>query len=160
MSFSQTRLFGKFARTRIRPSTPIFTGSFATPPLRVRRGPAFRGGVRRLAHFPPASVAPYPRDMAGWSTQMRPQTPCLCSLRFTPAMGRIRLDTQLVSVARPGAFLFKETCLIFGLELLSLTVSFEEIGPRLAGKSVWIYMGSNNFLSALWAIPTRKSSPS
>ena len=49
---------------------------------------------------------------------------------------------------RPWAFLFKDACLIFGLGLLALVAFFEDFSPRLAGRSIWIYM-DNNCLSAV-----------
>ena len=39
--------------------------------------------------------------------------------------------------------------MIFGLELLALAAFSEDFAPFLAGRSVWIYMGSNNCLSAV-----------
>ena len=75
--------------------------------------------------------------------------PCLCALIFNPMTAAVRLDAQLVAFARPWTSLFKDTCLISGLEHLALTAFFEDMGPMLEGESIRIYMDSNNFLSAV-----------
>ena len=49
----------------------------------------------------------------------------------------------------PRLSFFRNPCLVFGLELLSLLAFLEERGPFLAGCSLWIYMGNNNALSAM-----------
>ena len=75
--------------------------------------------------------------------------PCICALLFDPRKAVAGLDTQRVAYVRPWTQLFKQTCLIFGLGLLALAAFVEDHGPRLAGKSIWIYMDNNNCLSAM-----------
>ena len=101
------------------------------------------------ALFPLVYSALYPNDTTGCNTLMRPPIPFLRALLFGPESTRLKLVTQCVAFVRPWAYLFKDTCLIFGLELLALTAFSEHHAPSLAGRSVWIYMDSNNFLSAV-----------
>ena len=75
--------------------------------------------------------------------------PRICALLFDPRKAETSLDAHLAAFVRPWAQLFKQTCLIFGSELLGLAAFAEDRGPRLAGQSIWIYMGNNNCLSAM-----------
>ena len=76
--------------------------------------------------------------------------PRLCSLRFTGDTRETRLVQQLSSSAPTvWQYLFRKTCLIFGMELLALVAFLEESAASLTGGSIWFYMDSNNSLSAM-----------
>ena len=45
--------------------------------------------------------------------------------------------------------MFRDTCLIYGIELLAMVSFFEDQAPSLKGCIGWIYMGNNNCLDAL-----------
>ena len=61
-----------------------------------------------------------------------------------------RLAQQLSSaVPMVWPYLFRSTCLIFGLELLALVAFLEESAASLTGCAIWFYMDSNNSPSAM-----------
>ena len=93
-------------------------------------------------HFPPTLDWLLYTDAAS-------NPPCICALLFVPRKGTNGLDSQRVAFVRPWAQLFRQTCLIFGLELLALAAFVEDFAPHLAGQSIWIYMDNNNCLSAM-----------
>ena len=79
-----------------------------------------------------------------------PPPPRLCALRF---IGDVR-ETQPVhqlssSVPTVWSYLFRSTCLIFGLGILALVAFLEETAAAMEGSYIWFYMDSNNSLSAM-----------
>ena len=105
--------------------------------------------MKRYAPFLPEYASPlYKRNDWLVYTDAASTPPCLFSLLSDPLSDVINPDNLLVASARHRSFLFKDTCLIFFLELLAMTAFFVDLGPRMAGESIWIYM-DNNFLSAV-----------
>ena len=106
--------------------------------------------VRNDHHFPPRVCRPLAKKF-DWLLYADAATnpPCICALLFDPWEAGASLDTQMVAFVRPWTQMFKQTCLIFGLELLALAALAEDHGPRLAGQSIWLYMGNNKCLSAM-----------
>ena len=47
-------------------------------------------------------------------------------------------------------YIFRHTCLIYGLELSALVAYFEDHALSLRGSCCWMYLDNNNFLAALF----------
>lgn len=150
LSFSQTMLFGKFARTQLRPlyqkqHRRIYNAALSTAERAV------------LLWWHDIIIAFSPRICRPLSTKFdwliytdaASNPPNICALLFDPKTGKAKLDTIKTAFVRPWAHVFKKTCLIFGLELLALTACMEDWAPFLAGRSIWVYMDNNNCLSAV-----------
>ena len=153
IAFPKTLLFGKFARTQLRPSTRRSIGGYTIPPYRLRRGLFSRVGTMQSSRFPLVSSGRFPGSLIGCSILTPPPIIPVFALCLS-TQGRLQsesisLDSQLVAFVRPRTQLFKHTCLIFGLELLALAAFVEDYGPRLDGQPIWIYMDNSNCLSAM-----------
>ena len=77
-------------------------------------------------------------------------SPRLCAVRLKGGVRKAHLVQQLSSsVPTVWPYLFRSTCLISGLEIMALVAFLEESDAALAVCCIWIYMGSNNSLSAM-----------
>ena len=151
LSFSQTLLFGKFARTQLLPLYQELNRRVYKARLTDAETAVFswRGGL--FAPSPLGSAAPCAQKCA-WLvyTDAGASHLYLCALRFKGTADEPRLVSQLASAAPAvWAYHFRSTCLIFSLELLYLVAFLEDEAPGLAGCSIWFYMGRNNSLSAM-----------
>ena len=151
LSFSQTPLFGKFARTQLMPLYRKLRRRVKNARLAASETAAFQWWERATRSLSPRICAPCSqfRDWVVY-TDAATSPPRLCSLRFTGDTRETRLVQQLSSSAPTvWQYLFRKTCPIFGLELLALVEFFEESAARITGGSIWFYMDSNNSLSAI-----------
>ena len=149
--FSQTLIFGKFARTQLRPLYQklrrwVYNARLTSSELAV-----FQWWGKVVRSFSPRVCIPR-SQYCDWVVYTGAATspPRLCALRFAGAMRETRQVQQLSSSAPTiWQYLFRKTCLIFGLELLALVAFLEESAACFAGHSIWFYMDSNNSLSAM-----------
>ena len=78
-----------------------------------------------------------------------PILPCYVILRSTES-ARPRASHRLLGPAATALpYLFRKTCLIYGLELPALVFFFEELAATLRGPCLWIHLDNNNRLAAL-----------
>ena len=150
LTISQTLIFGKFARTKMRPFYQKQYRRVYNAALSAEERSVFSRRCEIITSFTPSICRPLSRKF-DWPlyTDAATNPPCSCALLFNPWKASISLDSQLAAFVRPWTHLFKLTCLIFGLDLLALAAFVEDFGPWLAGKSIWIYMGNNICLSAM-----------
>ena len=151
LSFSQTLLFGKFARTQLRPLYQKLHRRVYNARLTASELAVFQWWERVIRSFSPRICTPC-KEFCDWIvyTDAATSPPRLCALRFAGNTRPTRLIQQLSSSAPTvWQYLFRKTCLIFGLELLALVAFLEESAVNLAGCSIWFYMDSNNSLSAM-----------
>ena len=150
MSFSQTMLFGEFARTQLRPLYQKQYREVYNATLSADDRAILTWWHGAIISSSPRVCRPLSRKF-DWLvyTDAASKPPCICDPLFDPHQGRPKLDAQLTAFVRPRTHLFKKTCLILGLELLALAAFLEDYAPFLAGRSVWIYMDNNNCLSAV-----------
>ena len=150
LNFSQTFPLGKLARTRAR---PLYQKLY-----RRVYSAALSAEERDVSQWRnEAIISPTPRFFRPISlkydwllyTDAAASPPCIGDLLFIPTQASISLGTRRVAFVRPRAHLFKQTCIIFGLELLALNAFVDDHGPRLHWKPIWINMENNNSPSAM-----------
>ena len=130
LSFSQTLLFGKFARTQLRPLYTKMRRKYFCASLSAQERATIVWWDEVISGFPPRICRPLSSrfdDLLYTGAATNP--PCICALLPNPNSSGVRLSTLLVAFVRPWIHLFKATCLIFGLELLAL-LAFSMISPR------------------------------
>ena len=150
MGFPQTRLFGKFARTHLRPLYQIFR-------RRIYNALMFKHERRKLdwrraiiADSTPridASISP----IVDWASYAVAATnpPAICALMFSGKSRTPHLLQECVThVPATWPYLIRETALIYGLELLALVAFFEDPDPALRGSICWCFLDNNNCLAA------------
>ena len=109
------------------------------------------GGGAPFALFNPRICRPcaHRRNWLAY-TDSATSHPRICALRFRGSDSTPHQAAQH-STAVPTVWLyqFRQTCLIFGLELLTLVAFLQDEAAGLAGCSIWVYMDGNNSLSAM-----------
>ena len=151
LSFSQTAIFGKFARTQLRPLYAKLHRRVYNAGLSAIERDALRWWQSVIAEFTPRLAIPRPAR-ADWLiyTDAATHPPTLCALLFKGSSFSPVLDlcaSQRTAVT--WDYLFRNTALIYGLEMLALVSFFEDQAPRLRGSCCWVYLDSNNCLAAL-----------
>ena len=149
--FSQTAVFGKFARTQLRPLYVKLNRRVYNARLSAYERSVFTWWRDVLADFSPRLATPRPKR-PHWLiyTDAATNPPRLCALIFPGSKSTPDLQFLFSSSAAVSwTYLFRWTNLIFGLELLALVLLFEDHAPFLAGQCCWIYLDSNNSLAAL-----------
>ena len=151
LSFSQTQLFAKFARTQLRPLyrklyRKVFNTKLSELEIHILKW--WEITIRSLAS---RWVTSRPR-LAPWLvyTDAATNPPKICALLFKGDALTPQLHGEWVSsVDPPWCNLFRSTNLILGLELLALVAFFEIAAPQLRGQCVWVYVDNNNVLAAV-----------
>ena len=105
-----------------------------------------------IADFTPRIAVPRPIHPHWIIYTDAASTPAqLCALLFKGGTSEIRLVKQCSAPASAvWHYLFRYTNLIYGIELFSLVLFFEDWAPLLKGSCCWVYLdNNNNCLSAL-----------
>ena len=151
LSFSQTTLFGEFARTQLRPLRRKLHRRVYSAVLSPYERSILEWWASIIAEFAPRLDSPRPLKPDWIIYTDAASTPArICALLF---YGN-RTSPDLHSCFSSGVdvawhYLFRHTNLIYGLELLALVLFFEETAPRLQGSCCWVYLDNNNCLAAL-----------
>ena len=143
--FSKTSLFGKFARTQLMPLYRKFHRRVYNAHLPLCERHVFEWRRAIIADFAPRTVVSR-SSVADWViyTDAATDPPWICSLRFNGKSRSPELDTLCSAPVPPvWLYLFRQTCLFYGLELLALVAYFEDHAPSLKNSCCWIYLGSN-----------------
>ena len=149
--FSQTCVFGKFARTQLRPLHQKFHQRVYNAQLSRHERCAFEWWRAAIADFTPRIAVPI-LPIADWViyTDAATEPPIICALLFN---GKSRTPQLLKECAArvpvTWPYLFRRTALIYGLELLALVAFYEDHAPSIRGSSCWCYLDNNNCLEAL-----------
>ena len=152
LSFSQTSLFCKFARTQMRPLQTKLNRRVYNARLSAGERLVSTWWARAIADFTPRLAIPRP-SRPDWLiyTDAATDPPSLFALLFEGRRASPRLRDLCASTRAPVTwpYLSRRTSLIYGLELLPLVLFMEAWAPFLQGISCWIYLDNNNCLSAL-----------
>ena len=151
LGFPQTSLFGKFARTQLRPLYQKFYRRVYNTRLAQLERSNLECWLRVIADFTPRPAGVRP-SRADWLiyTDAATDPANLCALLFRGDRSRPTLDTLATArVDTQWIYLFRHTALIYGLELLALVAFFELRAPFLRGSCCWVYLDNNNCLAAL-----------
>ena len=151
LSFSQTAIFGKFARTQLRPMRQKFRRRFFSATLSPYERSVSRWRKEVVSEFTPRIAAPRARRPR-WIIYTGAATnhPMLCALLFRG--GRSSPDLHTACAARAPAiwpYFFRHAALIYGLELLDPVLSIDDHAAFLNGSCCWVYLCNNNFLETL-----------
>ena len=134
-AFSQTAVFGKFARTQLRPMCRKFNSRFFSATLPPYEKSVFRWRKEVIEERIPRLAAPRPRRPHWISyTDAATNHPILCALLFRG--GRASPDLYTACAARAPliwSYFFRFTALIYGLELLALVLFFGDHATFLKG---------------------------
>ena len=149
--FSQTAVFGKFARTQLRPLYLKLHRRVYCAKLSAQEKLLFSWWKQIVEEFRPRIAIPRPiRPHWILYTDAATSTRLLCAVLFHGDSSTPRIKVCCDSAAPiPWVHLFRHTALIYGLELLALVAFFEDWAPRLSGSCIWVYLDSNNCLAAL-----------
>ena len=149
--FSQSAVFGKFARTQLRPLYLKLHRRVYCAKLSAQEKLLFSWWKQVIEEFTPRVAVPRPiRPHWILYTDAATSARLLCAVLFVGDCSRPQIKACCTSAASiPWVHLFRHTALIYGLELLALVAFFEDWGPRLAGCCIWVYLDSNNCLTAL-----------
>ena len=139
LALSQTSLFGKFARTQLRPLYQIFHRMVFSARLpHCEKSVCGRRGV--IAEFTPRAAIHRPRRPHWFIyTDSATAPPMLCDLLFRG--NRSFHDLHSACAARAPAiwpYFFRNTALIYGLVLLALVLFFEDQSAALRGTFCWM----------------------
>ena len=151
MSFSQTLLFGKFARTQLRPLYQILHRRVYNARLSAAESAVFSWWERAIRSLTPRVCRPCSHS-CDWIvyTDSATSPPHICALCFHGKSETPRLSAELSMEVDPSwVYHFRPTCLIFGLELIALVSFLDDAAEKLVGCSIWFYMDSNNSRSAV-----------
>ena len=135
LSFSHTEIFGKFARTQLRPLyTKLYRRVYNSRLPKLERD-TLRRWKEVIAEFTPRLAIPRPAR-ADWLiyTDASTDPPEICALIFNGKSEAVERETcyaQGLSVV--WSYLFRHTALIYGLELLAL-VTFSKLTPPSSGQ--------------------------
>ena len=149
--FSQTSLFGEFARTQLRPLYTKLHRRVYNAQLSSLERSNHTWRLHIIAEFTPRIAVPRPRR-ADWLiyTDAATEPATLCGLLFrgdstTPSLGACCSQRTAVT----WEYMFRYTALIYGIELLALVAFFEDHAPLFRGICCWVYLDNNNCLEAL-----------
>ena len=149
--FSQTAVFGKFARTQLRPLYQKFHSRHYSAALSPFEKLIFRWWRDVVEDCTPRVATPRPRR-PHWIiyTDAATDPPLLCALLFHGGRSSPALHT-VCSARAPliWSYFFRHTALIYGLEMLALVLFFEDSADLLRGSCCWVYLDNNNCLAAL-----------
>ena len=151
LSFSHTSLFGKFARTQMRPMRRKFHRVVYSARLFPYERTVCGWREEFIAEFTPRLASPRP-DKTRWIIYNDAAKDPRCFALFC-AMGAV-LPPELhaaCSARAPAAWPYfsRPSSLIYGLELMALALCFEGRAAFLKGKRCWVYLDNNNCLAAL-----------
>ena len=153
----QTNIFGKFALRRFAHCTGNFAAASTALGCQIWKGPPSAGGLPPSPTLP--RVLPPLSHLKRVGAFTRAQIYAASTLR-SPLSGVAKgpptcantpshtLGSEAVDVA--GPYLSRNNNLVFGPELMALVLFFEDCDPSPKVPCFWIYVGSNNCLSALW----------
>ena len=149
LSFSQTCLFGKFARTQLRPLYKKLHGRFYSTELSSREHSAIRWWLATIKELRPRiaqGLNSHP-DLILF-TDAATSNPLIAGVLFKPRSTRA---IQLTTGRAPSAWLrrFNVKNKIFGPELLAPLAFIWSHQDLMRGKACTIYLDSNNALAAL-----------
>ena len=149
--FSQSAVFGKFARTQLRPLYLKLHRRVYCAKLSAQERLLFSWWKQVIEEFTPRISVPRPlRPHWILYTDAATSTRLLCAVLFHGDSSTPHIKACCTSAAPiPWEYLFRHTTLIYGLELLALVAFFEDWAPRLAGSCIWVYLDSNNCLAAI-----------
>ena len=150
-SFSQTILFGKFARAQLRPLYRKLHSKFYSGKLAPHELDNLSWWRSLLAVMAPRSLAPRPK-LVPWIayTDAATSSSMLCALLFDTSAPVPTIHRSWT--ARPNTtwdYLFRNTARILGLELLAILAFIEDFAPKHPNSCVWIYVDNNNALAAI-----------
>ena len=151
LSFSQTQLFAKFARTQLRPLYQKLHRKVYNARLTDLELHTLRWWEVTIRSLTPRRVCTLPKSVK-WIlyTDAATNPPRICALLFEGTTSTTQLWGEWASdVPIAWCNIFHRTNLILGLELLALVAFFEQLAPRLSGQSVWVYVDNNNVLAAV-----------
>ena len=149
--FSQTAVFGKFARTQLRTLYQKFNSRYFSSSLSPYEKLVFRRWKEVIEECAPRISIPRPRRPR-WIiyTDAAATPPMLCALLFRGGRSSPVLHTACEARAPTiWSYFFRFAALIYGLELLALVLFFEDHAAFLKGSCCWVYMGNNNCLASL-----------
>ena len=149
--FSQSAIFGKFARTQLRPLYLKLHRRVYCAKLSAQEKLLFSWWKQIIEEFRPRIAIPRP-PRPHWIlyTDAATSTRLLCAILLHGDSSSPRIkDCCTTAAPLPWEYLFRHTALIYGLELLALVAFFEDWAPILSGSCIWVYLDSNNCLSAL-----------
>ena len=138
LSFSQTLLFGKIARTQRTPLYKKIHRMLYNARLSASES-AFFSWWDKVIRSPPRVCRPcaHSRDWLVY-TDAATTPPRILALRCRGNAKTPRLDSSLSMDVDPAwVYHFRATCLIFGLELLALVEFLEDEAGRLSGCFTW-----------------------
>ena len=151
LSFSQTQLFAKFARTQLRPLYRKLYRKVYNAKLTLLELHNLRWWYDIISAMSPRWVTTRPTRVPWIAyTDAATNPPKICALLFEgTASSPLLSGCWTDDVPRQWVQLFHRTALIFGLELLALVAFFEQAAPDLADQCIWVYVDNNNVLAAI-----------
>ena len=153
ISFSQTAIFGKFARTMISPLHHKLHAKSYRERISIQEKRVFQWWAATLRSLKPRIATPKPKfpELIIY-TDAATRTNTICAVLFDPiafATNKSLIIIQSDTVPIEWHRAFGSTNLIEGLEMLALVSFVVEHGPQLAGRSVAAYVDNNCALTAL-----------
>ena len=142
LSFSLTSIFGKFARTQLRPPYQKFRRRVFNAQLSRHDRCTMEWWRHIIADFAHRIAAPF-SPIADWAiyTDAASEPPAICALLFDGKSTRPRLMKECAAnVPVTWPYLFRRTNLIYGLELLALLAVLAEVKqlfPLSFGLQLW-----------------------